>query len=161
MILPLLNAAQSAAKVAHLDRSLLASACAILGSAVTVTWRPQWRAAANVIRHRGARRRFAAGMMISLMFLAMLPSVLPLDHVVSRHQESQGHDEVHAAHCHTSPGSCSEMPLQSGPGQFPVRDPLIVAPVLIVILLVMTFPLLFGFRHRPEVPPPRGMIAFS
>lgn len=157
----LLQAAQSAVEMAQFYPSRIMSAGAISISALTVMRRLRWRAAVDVFRHRSARRRLATYAAVGLMFLAIAPSLFPLDHLVFGHPENQADESIHAAHCHGSPGTCSDLPLQLGPGQFLLNEPLIVVPALFAVLLVMTMPMSLGMRHRPEVPPPQRRLAFA
>ena len=100
--------------------------------------------------------RPAARLAIQLtVFAALLPSVLPYDHLLpTTAAAATDNQSVHAAHCHESPGSCSDAPVSSGAGQFMAAEPLIVAPALVVMLLLFTAPLLRGVTPRPEVRPP-------
>jgi hypothetical protein len=158
-MLPLLHVAQSASELITVDRSVLASALAGMGATILAIWRPRnWRRL-HVFRSSRARRRVAGAIAGAAMFIAVLPMLLPLDHVFAPHVHSGGEQQVHASHCHESPGSCSDMPLLSGPGQFLASEPLIVTPAFVSVLLVFGFAPLIGITHKPPVPPPLRLTA--
>lgn len=98
--------------------------------------------------------------MVALAMLALLPSVFPYDHVLPHLAgHAHGHDaahaaSAHAAHCHGDPGSCSDAPVPSGPGQMVAGEALVVAPVMMLVLVSHQTPLLAGVSRRPEVRPP-------
>jgi hypothetical protein len=93
---------------------------------------------------------------LALAVLAVLPSVVPYDHLLV--QAHDGHEDVHAAHCHgTSPGSCADAPIPSGPGQMLTNEPLLAAPAMLSLLLLITVVPLAGVTRRPELRPPLRM----
>ena len=51
--------------------------------------------------------------MASLVFFAVLPSVVPYDHLLPglHHDDSAAAEEAHSTHCHVTPGSCADAPL--------------------------------------------------
>ena len=57
--------------------------------------------------------------MSSLVFFAVLPSVVPYDHLLPglHHDQSIASEAVHETHCHLTPGSCADAPVAAGPGQ--------------------------------------------
>jgi len=66
---------------------------------------------------------------IVMTALALLPAVLPYDHLLpGLHIEDQAEESVHASHCHVEPGSCSDVPLASGFGEFVFNEPLVAIP---------------------------------
>ena len=150
---PLLHVAQSAAEVATVNRPAIASALAVFAAALAAIWRPA--GTAYSLGPRRLRGRLFSAVAGIALFLAALPLVVPVDHILVTHAETAGHDEVHTAHCHNSPGSCSELPLASGPGQFMAADPLTVAPAFMTVLLLAEIPAMHGLTLRPEVRPPR------
>jgi hypothetical protein len=87
---------------------------------------------------------------------AVLPSVVPYDHLLpaASHAAEHGASEVHTTHCHVAPGSCADAPVTAGLGQYLASDPLIVAPALILIAMVLAMPVLAGVSMRPPTPPP-------
>ncbi|MBI5288651.1 MAG: hypothetical protein HY873_06730 [Chloroflexi bacterium] len=105
---------------------------------------------------RAARRalRAVAGPAAAVgVALAILPSVLPYDHLLpTAHAEAQ--EEVHTTHCHINPGSCSDAPLSAGAGQFLMGEPLVVTPVLLAFLIVVSAPVLIGRNPLPALRPP-------
>ena len=159
MLLPLLHVAQSAADLTMVDRSVIAAGFAGMFASALAIWRPErWRKL-NPLRSKRARRRIVGVVGGVMLFVAAVPLVAPVDHIFMPHAESEAHEEVHTAHCHNSPGSCSDLPLVSGPGQFLSTDPLIVTPALVAMLLLFVAPIMRGITHRPEIPPPLGTLA--
>lgn len=146
---PLLHIVQSVATVTTVDGLVVALAVlAFLGWLVFAT-RP-WRAP------RRTKRRVAMVAGSLLVALAIMPSVLPYDHLFAHVDAHHGSEaaEVHASHCHDTPGTCADAPLTAGPGQLLLGGPLMPAPALISVLLVLATPLLVGMTLRPEVRPP-------
>ena len=85
-------------------------------------------------------------------FLAVLPSVVPYDHLsASAHTE---HEDVHAAHCHGTPGTCADAPIPSGPGQMLMGEPLTAVPAMLSLLVLVAVVPLVGLTRRPELRPP-------
>lgn len=97
-------------------------------------------------------QRFAAAF---VLLFAVLPNVAAWEHVLQSGGTDSG-AEVHAAHCHESAGTCSEMPVLSGPGQLLFSDPLLTEPVLGERLLPARDVILVGRFSNPDVPPPRA-----
>lgn len=155
MTLPLLHVAQSAAELTMVDRSVVGAGFAGILASFVAIWRPKrWRRV-NPLFSRRARRRLFGVVGGVAMFVAVAPMALPVDHMFFQHAESSAaSEEVHTSHCHNSPSSCSDMPLVSGPGQFLSAEPLIVAPALVVVLLLVAIPTMRGITHLPEIPPP-------
>lgn len=146
---PLLHVVQSVGTVTTVDWRVVALAVAAFAAWLALQLRP-WRAS------RRARRRTAAIAVSTLVALAIIPSILPYDHLftnVDAHHGSQA-AEVHASHCHDTPGSCADAPVTAGPGQMLASGPLMPLPALLSVLLVLATPLLAGTTLRPEIRPP-------
>lgn len=159
MLLPLLHAAQSAADLTMVDCSVLASGFAGMLATGVAIWRPGRWSRLNPLKSLRARRRIVGLVGGMMVFVAVVPLAAPIDHIFIPHAESEAHEEIHTAHCHNSPGSCSDLPLVSGPGQFLSTEPLIVTPALVAVLLLFAFPMMHGITHRPEIPPPLARVA--
>jgi hypothetical protein len=111
--------------------------------------------------NRPSKRRLQVAALqlgFGLSLLAVLPAVLPIDHLAPVTTAAEGQSDVHAAHCHTDPGSCSDAPVGSGSGQFLTSEPLLAHPTLISTLILLAAPLLVGISRRPLIRPP---LAFS
>jgi len=147
--LPLLHVVQSAAQTRVLDARVTAAAVVAFAISLAVIWRPD-----RALRRRRTRRYAARAALSALVFLAMLPAVLPYDHLFFPDAHAEGDEAVHVAHCHASPGNCSDVPMTSGPGQLLLGDPLILAPVMLALLVVVAEPVLRGITRRPELRPP-------
>jgi hypothetical protein len=147
--LPLLHVVQSAAQMRVLDARVTVAAVVAFAVSMAVIWRPD-----RALRRRRTRRYAARAAMSALVFLAVLPAVLPYDHLFFSDAHAGGDESVHVAHCHASPGSCSDVPMTSGPGQLLLSDPLILAPAMLALLLIVAEPVLRGITRRPELRPP-------
>lgn len=153
-MLPLLHVAQSTAGLSQVDRTVLGSAVAAFCSGLVAIWRPDNWVRLNPCR-RHVRRRLSIVVAYGAIAVALFPSVLPLDHIMSPHEDSGAEQQVHASHCHESPGTCSDLPLLSGPGQFLASEPLLIAPALLMVLLLSAVAGLVGRSEKPEILPPR------
>jgi hypothetical protein len=93
-----------------------------------------------------------------MVFFAVLPSVVPYDHLVpGLHRDtSVAAEAVHQTHCHVTPGSCADAPVSAGPGQLIFNEPLVIAPAMLAVLLFFALPAMAGITPRPEVRPPLG-----
>ncbi|MDP9236762.1 MAG: hypothetical protein M3P30_05090 [Chloroflexota bacterium] len=146
---------QAVARVTTLDARVVVAALIAFAAVAAALWLP-----APVARgfRRGLRRRTIARSALALLvFLAVLPSVLPYDHLLplAGHSDIGKADQAaHASHCHVSPGTCSDAPVTSGPGQLLMGDPLVATPAMLSILLLLTLPALAGITRRPEIRPP-------
>jgi hypothetical protein len=112
-------------------------------------WRPR-------LVHR-VGRRVARPVAIVALSLAVLPSVLPFDHILpatSPEAVASSTSAVHADHCHVGPGACADAPLAAGLGQFLAADPLVVTPALTLIAVLLIIPALAGVTMRPLTRPP-------
>lgn len=128
------------------DPVLAVAGLAALAAAGLYLWAPS-------MRRRALRRRLAHLTMVGAMLVAILPSVVPYDHLLPGSAHA-GADETHAAHCHTAPGSCSDAPVPSGAGQFLMSDPLVAVPTLTTLIVLLAIPLLAGITTRPALRPP-------
>ena len=148
--LPLLHIAESRVAVTTLDWRMAALAVALFAAWLSVVMLKPWR-----VRRRMTMRvaRIAAA---GLLFLAVLPSVLPYDHLLphDEHDERPGATAVHASHCHDTPGSCADAPLPAGPGQLLSNSPLLPSPALVAVLMGVSVTALVGLTMRPELRPP-------
>ena len=105
------------------------------------------------------------GAVVLLLAIAVLPSVLPYDHLLlPTVSHDDGHEHAHegpahAEHCHSTPASCADAPLTSGPGQFLQADALLSAPALTAVLLLLAVPMLAGRTIAPELRPPLQRLA--
>ena len=151
--LALLHIAQTAVQVTAVAPALLGLAAAAMALALTAIWLPRPRLRA--VTSGCGRRRIGRSVLTALVFLALLPSVVPYDHLFTRDAHVGGESEaVHTTHCHVSPGTCSDAPISAGPGQLLMSDPLIVAPAMLAVLLIATGTVLIGVSVRPEIRPP-------
>jgi len=145
-LLPLRHLARTAIRCATLDLRVVALATLALTAALCWIWRslmPRPRSAARCV-------------LAVLVFLAVLPSVFPYDHLVPgiHAGASEAEEAMHAAHCHVSPATCSDAPITSGPGQLLFSAPMLLTPSMLAVLLLMTIPALAGITQRPEIRPP-------
>lgn len=146
----LLHIGNTAANWTTLDPWVLAVGILAFMGAATVVWSPAQPRQLRIPRPLKSVARVAIHMAV---FAALLPSVLPYDHLVPV-AHADDHPEIHAAHCHESPGSCSDAPVSSGAGQFLATEPLLVVPALVVMVLLLAAPMLRGVTRQPEVRPP-------
>lgn len=157
MQLPLLHSApQTPPPVAvhALDARVAVAAALAFALAAALIWRPAALA-------RGAIwRRVARRTAIVMTALALLPAVVPYDHLLPGLQiDDKGDEAVHASHCHVSPGSCSDVPLASGFGEFVFNEPLVTIPAMLAVALFAAARVLRGTTPRPEVRPPEFFAA--
>lgn len=157
--LGLLHITQTAVDVTTVDPMLVAAAFAALAVATAAIWRPRPGTPLRAFISRRSRRRAVSLLATAFVFFALLPSVLPYDHLLG-HSHASGEDEsVHAAHCHISPGTCSDAPVSSGPGQLLMSAPLVVTPAMLAVLIAATATVLVGISFRPEIRPPLPLSA--
>jgi hypothetical protein len=149
--LPLLHVVQTAGKVTAVDPGVLALALLTLAAVLAWQWAPRPLTLGRVTRMPVMRVTLAA-----LLFFAVLPSVVPYDHLLPgiTHDDSTAATAVHATHCHISPGSCADAPLAAGPGQLIFSEPLVIAPAMLAVLLIFASPALAGVTHKPDTRPP-------
>ena len=150
--LVLLHIGQTAVKVTTVDPGILALATAALALCIIAIWLPR---ASQRFGSRRDRRRIGRAVLTAVVFLALLPSVVPYDHLFSGDAHAGSEQEaLHVTHCHVSPGTCSDAPLTAGAGQLLMGNPLVVAPAMLIVLLIATSTLLVGLTVRPEIRPP-------
>ena len=150
----LLHIAQTAVQVTALDPAILAAALAALALTGVAIWIPRSVFSLPALRRRRNRRRAAGAVTPALVFLALLPSVVPYDHFFTHDAHADAEQaSVHASHCHISPGTCSA-PVTAGPGQLLLGDALIVEPAMLAMLVATTIAVLVGISFRPEIRPP-------
>jgi len=151
-LLPVLHAAQAVTDGGSPSLAVVAMLAGVsaAGASFAILW------ARHALRRRSTRRRaalFAAGL---LTLSALLPSIVPFDHLwANGHAEE--HESIHASHCHDSPASCSDAPVTTGPGQLIGADPLIVVPLMLALLLLATVAPLSSISRRPELRPPLAL----
>lgn len=152
-MLPLLRAAQTGAELTTVDRSVVVSAVGMAATLMGI-WRPRRWGKINPFKSSVARRRIFGWLAGLSLIVAAAPLAAPLDHIFFPHADALAHQNVHTAHCHSSPGSCSDLPLVAGPAQFILNQPLIVVPSLLAVLLVTSTLVLRGLSFKPEIRPP-------
>lgn len=108
-------------------------------------------------RRRTARRLCSIAVAVTVG-LALLPTVLPYDHLFMPEPAHVDGGQVHQDHCHGSPGSCSDAPVSSGTGQFLTADPLLAQPALTALLMVVVAVGLVGISFRPTLRPPTASL---
>ena len=147
---PLLHVAETMVRVHDLDLRVLVAGVAAFAGTAALIWAPRRRGRISI--RRGDVRQAGRGIILALAFLAVLPSVVPYDHLsASAHTE---HEDVHAAHCHGTPGTCADAPIPSGPGQMLMGEPLTAVPAMLSLLLLVAVVPLVGLTRRPELRPP-------
>jgi hypothetical protein len=152
--LPLLHTV-AATKAASVDPAVLLPAIVALTVVLIWLWSPPAMRSSRLTRAAALRLT-----MTSLVFFAVLPSVVPYDHLLpGGHVDNPADDAVHAQHCHGSPATCADAPIAAGPGQLIFSDPLVVAPVLFAVLIALSIPALSGISIRPPTRPPRPSLA--
>jgi hypothetical protein len=156
MVLPLLDAAKPLTTV--VDLRFVFVACVAFVAACALIWRPE---AGWELAHRSGRRRASRFAIALLFFVAVLPAVLPYDHLFPGHSHIATGVEAaaHESHCHGSPGTCSDAPVPSGLGQLLMSAPLVVTPAMLAVLIAATATVLVGISFRPEVRPPLPLSA--
>lgn len=153
----LLHVAGSATPTRGIDLVAAVLALAVFAAVAAAVWIPACAPQA-LLRRRG-RRRLLSLVTGAVVFAAVLPIVLPWDHLfLADHHESTGEAAVHASHCHETPGTCTDAPVTSGPGQLMLTNPLLPSPALLGVLLLLIAPALAGITLRPETRPPLGTI---
>jgi hypothetical protein len=151
----LLHIGQTAVQVATVDPATLVAAAVAFAVAAIAIWLPHSPLSVHTLRSRRGRRRVASATASALVFFALLPSVVPYDHLFVHDAHAATIDEsVHVSHCHVSPGTCSDAPITAGPGQLMLSEPLVLAPAMLAVLIAATATVLVGISFRPETPPP-------
>ncbi|HYM15651.1 MAG TPA: hypothetical protein VEZ14_08835 [Dehalococcoidia bacterium] len=104
----------------------------------------------------GRRAGALQATLAAMAFLAVLPAVIPYDHLLpGAHNEGVTAEATHEQHCHASPASCADAPVAAGLGQFIFSDPLVIAPAMLVVLIALAIAALRGISPRPPTRPPR------
>lgn len=151
---PLLHVVQAATHVTTVDPVVITLALLAFAAVIAWLWAPR-----PLSLRRAARSRAMRGSLAILVFFAVLPAVLPYEHLLpGAHDDGPAAEAVHAAHCHIAPGSCSDLPLASGAGQFLVSEPLVVVPAMLTVLIALTMPAMRGITLRPDTRPPRTAV---
>ncbi|TAK55959.1 MAG: hypothetical protein EPO22_14035 [Dehalococcoidia bacterium] len=159
MPLPLFHAAKASVAISSLDARVAVAAALAFAVAAAVIWRPELPLRSWLAR-TAMWRRAAHRAAIVMTALALLPAVLPYDHLLpGLHIEDKADEALHASHCHVAPGSCSDVPLASGFGEFVFNEPLVTTPAMLAVALLATTQVLRGTAPRPEVRPPQGIAA--
>ena len=153
---PILHAAQGMTQSDAFEVWVLPALLVLVSAALTIVL----LAARELLRRPSSRHRAIIGLAAAMTALAMLPSLLPYDHLLTDAAHAAEHGAVHASHCHDAPASCADAPLTAGPGQLFGADRLIVVPATLamVLLAAVTLPLL-GITRRPDLRPPLGTMA--
>lgn len=151
-ILPLLHVVDTARRATEVNADLmLVALIAFLAVAGALWWPVLVRA------FRRPVRRFGPTLVAVAVVAAILPSVVPYDHLVP---VGDGHaTEAHASHCHVTPSSCADAPVSAGPGQFVFSEPLIVVPAFVLTLFAVASLALAGQTPRPAIRPPLAAFA--
>jgi hypothetical protein len=146
----LLHIASDATKtIWSIDLRIVAAAALLGALLMAVLWKPSLG--------RKQRSRLVALAAWSLAFLAVLPSVVPYDHMMSEtHTATENHGEIHAKHCHEGPATCSDAPVSAGPGQLMFSQPLLPSVDLTSAPLVDVLVYLEDTAVPPGAPPPRA-----
>jgi len=144
---PVLHAGETVARLT-VDWRVLAVALVALVVALVIIWRPtRLRAPLHATRARSLARTAVC----ALALLAVLPSVLPYDHLIL--DVPAGDAETHAQHCHGA-GECSSGGASSVAAPFVEPESLLAAPALTSVLLLLLIAPLTGVTRRPEPRPP-------
>ncbi len=123
-MLPLLHAAAPASRAWGVDLRVAAIAAIIGVFLIAVLAFPD---EVRTLRRRMKRAGAAHCTIAILAAFAVLPSAVPYDHFFA-HNDGPADAAVHAAHCHTTPGSCADAPISSGPGQLLFSQPMLPLP---------------------------------
>jgi hypothetical protein len=151
----LLHIAQTAVQVTTVDPAILVAAGLVFAAVAISIWLPASALSLRTFRQSKGRRRIASAALAAVVFLALLPSVVPYDHLFGHDAHASAAEEaIHVSHCHVSPGTCSDAPITSGPGQLLLSDPLILAPAMLAVLIATATTVLIGISFRPETRPP-------
>lgn len=147
--------AMSQSHVEHVARGMVRTKpLLVLRRLVLVTVRLPLRSAGPGMRRRRIEATFH-GVMLVLTLLAVLPSIVPYDHLVV--EARAGHEGSHSDHCHGTPGQCADAPIPSGPGQVLTSEPLIAMPAMLSLLVLVLTRALTGITRQPELRPPLRM----
>jgi hypothetical protein len=152
--LPLLHITQTAVRVTTVDGRVAAIVAVVLLGALAIIWRDELP---RLLRP-GIRRAVGLRIAAVLVFFALLPAVLPYDHLFVEHGAiSEADEATHSMHCHLTPGSCADAPISAGPGQLLFSDPLLLTAAAMLLVVVYTgVRALHGRTLRPDLRPPIG-----
>jgi hypothetical protein len=135
------------------DWDVVAVAALMAVSALILIWRPAVPLPRFAPTRRGTLARRFGGI---LMALALVPAVLPFDHLWGPDGAlSPGELASHASHCHVSPATCSDSPATGAALQALTNDALIVEPGFLPTELFTDPQLVHGRTISPLTPPPR------
>jgi hypothetical protein len=143
-----------------LDGDVLLLGAALFALTIAAIWASPARMAMHALRRASVRRTVAMRVMFVLVFLALMPSVYPYDHLlvpaVDAHEgaHAASDERVHASHCHGTAASCADAPVSSGPGHFLANTPLMPVPTMVFVLIVTTALAWTGITRRPDLRPP-------
>ncbi len=158
-LVPLLHVGQTALRATAVDSRIAAVSASVFVLVLAAIWQPAWPSAAAVVRRRFVRS-IGRRLLSVLVVAAVLPAVLPYDHlIVPAHIEDGASEAVHVAHCHVSPGTCSDAPMSAGLGQFLHTEPLVLVPSMLAILLLASVATPRTTYRRPEPRPPMALAA--
>jgi hypothetical protein len=157
--LGLLHVTQTIVNVTTVDPMVVAVALAVLAVATAAIWLPRPGTPLRAFISRRSRSHAVSLVATAFVFFALLPSVVPYDHLFGDTHASVEEESVHASHCHISPGTCSDAPVSSGPGQLLMSAPLVVTPAMLAVLITATATVLVGISFRPEIRPPLPLSA--
>jgi hypothetical protein len=144
--------------VTTVDPVVLSLAAGLFLLVAALIWLPAPSRPGGPLLRRRTRRHILSLAVGATVFLAVMPIVLPWDHLFLSHgDETAAEESVHASHCHESPGTCSDAPVTAGPGQLMLTAPLLPTPALFGMLLLFAVPLLAGITLRPETRPPLAL----
>ena len=152
--LVLLHIAQTAVDVTTVDPVMLSAAIVALAAFVAAIWLPRPGTPLRALVSRRSRQRAVSLAATVIVFFALLPSIVPYDHLFGDNHASGEEQAVHASHCHVSPGTCSDTPVSSGPGQLLTNAPLVATPAMLAVLITAAATVLGGVSFRPEIRPP-------
>ena len=145
-------------RAASLDLRVLAAAILVFAAVSTFAW-ARAVSAARIVPRRRVRRRLASVAVAAAVFFAVTPTVLPWDHLfLDSDRHAAAEEQLHASHCHESPGTCSDAPVSSGPGQLMLTAPLVVVPTMLGVLMLVGIATLTGVTLLPEPRPPHRLL---
>ncbi len=153
-LFPLLHAGQTALRVTTLDLRITTLGALLFAGTLVWIWHPPMAPTGFARLRARDRRAIARNALTVLVFVAVLPSVFPYDHLLPGAHADGGQEAVHVSHCHVSPGTCSDAPVTAGPGQLLHSQPLLLVPSLLAVALIAAVPVLTGLMPKPEVRPP-------
>jgi hypothetical protein len=149
--LPPLHIAQAATRVTTLDGDVTT----IVAAALIVVLALIWRDHLHLLLHRRSARTLTVGLAAIAIVFALLPAVVPYDHLFFEHAAvSQAEETAHSMHCHLAPGACADAPISAGPGQFIFSDPPLLTAAMLSVVMYLATRTLQGRTLRPDLRPP-------